>query len=479
VTFTVGQLVRTPALATRSLTPGVGEWRPVEWAHVCELSEPWEWIGDGALVMTTGLGVPAAVEAQCAYVRGMHDAGIVAVTIGQSMSAPPLSPQMLALATELDFPVLETALEMPFIRVAMGVAEANSLENQKRVRLTERLYAALRSHAGDVDLDGLLADVQELLGGVVTLRPEGTAERRKSHGEVEHVGPGLFETTLVAPGEPRLRVEYADATTPDYSVLQHAAAVVGSLLAARFAASRQDWLHGSLLLGDLLDAAIASEPAARFLDPHRIAPPYVMAAWRGSSVDGIEETHIALDAGGVRNLLTAKDGLVVVLGAAAQLEAIEAGLARFGPVAISAPFDEIADLPEAHRQVRLLLARAERSPGRTPSVLRFTDARPASLFLPDGPERLREAATIVLGPLLEYDRSRGTRLVPTLRVFLEENRSWVRSADRLYVHRQTLVSRISRIEEITGQRLNSISGAAELWHAIQAGVECGLLPPTQ
>jgi purine catabolism regulator len=315
---------------------------------------------------------------------------------------------------------------------------------------------------------------------VVTIRPEsGPGERRKPLGEIEHSGPGLFETTLVAPGEPRLRVEYADGVIPDYAVLQHAAAVVGSLLAARSAANRQEWLHGSLLLGDLLDAAIASEPAARFLDPHRIAPPFVMAAWRDGAMATIEQTHVALDAGGVRNLLTTKDGLVVVLAQAAQLEAIETGLARFGPVAISAPFEQIADLPEAYRQVRLLIARAERSPGRTPSILRFADSRPASLFLPDDPQRLREAATAVLGPLLEYDRARGTELVATLRVFLEENRSWVRAADRLYMHRQTLVSRIGRIEEISGQRLNTISGAAELWQAVQAGVECGLLPPTE
>lgn len=478
MTFTVGQLVATPALATRSLTPGVGEWRPVEWAHVCELREPWQWIGDGALVMTTGLAVPADAAAQCAYVEGMQAAGIVAVAIGQSMSAPPLSAEMLEHATRLDFPVLETALEMPFIKVAMAVAEANSQENQKRVRLTERLYAALRARAGDLDLDGLVGDVEELLGAVITIHPDGApGERRKSLGEVEHPAPGVFETALVAPGEPRLRVEYADGVTPDHAVLQHAAAVVGSLLAARSAANRQEWLHGSLLLGDLLDAAIASEPATRLLDPHRIAPPFVMAAWRDGAMATIEETHVALEAGGVRNLLTTKDGLVVVLAQAAQLETVEAGLARFGPVAVSAPFAQVTDLPEGYRQVRLLLARAERAPGRAPGILRFTDARPTSLFLPDDPQRLREAATAVLGPLVDYDRARGTQLVATLRVFLEENRSWVRAADRLYVHRQTLVSRIGRIEEITGQRLNTISGAAELWQAIQAAIECGLVPP--
>lgn len=480
MTFTVGQLLDMHELGTRTLVPGVGEQRLVKWAHVCELQEPWQWIGDGALVMTTGLAVPVAPADQCAYVEGMHAVGIAAVTIGEAMSAPPLSSEMLARATSLDFPVLETAHAMPFIKVAMAVAEANNRENQKRVRLTERLYAALRSRSGEMDLGGLLDDLRSLLGADVTIRPAGaSAGRTAAHGQVELVGPGVVETMLIAPGEPRLRVAYDGEVGPDHSVVQHAAAVVGSLLAVRSAANRREWLHGSLLLGDLLDGAIATEPAARFLDPHAITAPFVMAAWRGGSVDLIEATHVALESGGVRNLLTVKDGLVVVLGKAAQADTMAAGLARFGPVALSSVFGDIGDLPEAYRQVRLVLARIARGGGPVPDVLRFEDSRPASLFLPDDPERLREAATSVLGPLLDYDRGHDTDLVRTLRVFLEENRSWVRAAARLFVHRQTLVSRIARVEEVTGQQLSSTAGAAELWQAIQAGIECGLLPPTE
>ena len=31
----------------------------VLWAHVCELADPTQWLGEGDLLMTTGIGIPA------------------------------------------------------------------------------------------------------------------------------------------------------------------------------------------------------------------------------------------------------------------------------------------------------------------------------------------------------------------------------------------------------------------------------------
>lgn len=472
MTFTVGDLLARPALETRSLTPGVGERRPVEWAHVCELAEPWRWIGDGALVMTTGLAVPAAAEAQCAYLEGMQRAGIAAVTIGERMSAPPLTPEMLARAAELDFPVLETAHATPFITLAMAVAEENSRANHQRVRATERLYGALRAHAGDGEVDGLLGELGALLGGALSVEPPAPG-RGGPHGQIDRLGPGRYDTRLLAPGERRLRFDFAGDAAPDFSLLQHAAAIVSSVLAVRAAAHRREWLHGSLLLGDLLDGSIAPESAARLLEPHELTRPYAIAAWRGDAVT-IERAHAALELRDERALLTTKDGLVVVLAAAPSdfAGALEPVTAAGGAVGLSRPFERIAELPEAYRQARLALARG----GRASGVIAFDDTRPTSSFLPDDLDRLRDATARTLGPLLAYDRERGSELVPTLRVFLEENRSWVRAAQRLYVHRQTLVARIARIEQLTGMHVNTIEGAAEFWYAIQAGVESGDLP---
>ena len=58
----------------------------------------------------------------------------------------------------------------------------------------------------------------------------------------------------------------------------------------------------------------------------------------------------------------------------------------------------------------------------------------------------------ILGPSLAYDAEHSSELVHTLEEFLRANRSWQRASEVLYVHKQTLVYRIKRVEELTGRR---------------------------
>jgi purine catabolism regulator len=84
----------------------------------------------------------------------------------------------------------------------------------------------------------------------------------------------------------------------------------------------------------------------------------------------------------------------------------------------------------------------------------------------------------VLGALLAYDAAHDSRLVQSLQVFLEENRSWQRAALRLIIHKQTLVYRMERVEQITGRKLDRIADVTELWLALQAATAAGLLDPS-
>jgi purine catabolism regulator len=74
----------------------------------------------------------------------------------------------------------------------------------------------------------------------------------------------------------------------------------------------------------------------------------------------------------------------------------------------------------------------------------------------------------VLGALLDYDRMHEAELVKSLRVFLSHNRSWKNSAAELHIHKQTLVYRMRRVEELTGRKIGDTGTIAELWMAISA-----------
>ena len=60
----------------------------------------------------------------------------------------------------------------------------------------------------------------------------------------------------------------------------------------------------------------------------------------------------------------------------------------------------------------------------------------------------------VLRKLLEKDRSDQTHLVQTLRVFLAENCNITHAAERLFIHRHTMMNRIQMIRDLTGVNLD-------------------------
>ncbi|MBL3700501.1 PucR family transcriptional regulator [Leucobacter luti] len=73
----------------------------------------------------------------------------------------------------------------------------------------------------------------------------------------------------------------------------------------------------------------------------------------------------------------------------------------------------------------------------------------------------------VLDPLRDADGAHG-ELGQTLRVFLAEHGAHRSSAARLGIHRQTLVARIRRVEELTGLAMDRADDRAAAWLALRA-----------
>lgn len=362
MTFTVGSLLALPSARTHSLTPGVGEERPITWAHACELPDPWHWVAPDVLVMTTGLALPVGAQEQLAYVRGLHRGGIAALTIDGALARGTMHRDALGEAARLGFPVLQTAPEVPFMRISMAIAEV--------------------------------------------------------------------------------------------------------------ATRRSEWFHGSLLLGELCEVSMPARPAGHLIAAYGISSPFVIAAAQDEDPQAVlDAAQTAFAVERVPALAAIAEGQVLILGSAsARVDEVLGSLTRAPTrVGVSAHFAELEALPVALRQARSALIR-NHEPGR---VMRFEEHETSSLFLPNDPDQLRRIARQVLGPLQTYDGQRGTELTHTLRVFLEENRSWVRAAERLFVHRQTLVARVSRIEKIIGRDLSSTEDTVECWLAVQAAIGCG------
>lgn len=234
----------------------------------------------------------------------------------------------------------------------------------------------------------------------------------------------------------------------------------------------------SLLLTELCTGAIPASSAARLLAPHGVQAPFLVAVAQSSSVAATQEgVREAFDRAQVPSLTTVEGDQVLILASiGGQLDSVLDSLAdEHTRIGASSPAESLEELPNALVQARSALIRNQSS-GR---VLRFEAHEATSLFLPADIEQMRNISQQVLGPLRTYDAQRGTSLTQTLRVFLEENRSWVRAAERLFVHRQTLIARVSRIEKIIDRDLSSIEDTAECWLAVQAAIGCGDLDPNE
>lgn len=276
------------------------------------------------------------------------------------------------------------------------------------------------------------------------------------------------------------------AEPPPYALLQHAATIV-AMEVERLAGARAEQRRiGSEVLANLLDAEIAPAAAAYALRWLGLSePPLTLIAAAdgaahapgGSRATGATASppavgratvplHRELIVRGVPSLVLDRDDATLFLvggGEAAVAAAVELLAAEQRHVGVSDPFHAPEDAPSALRQARWAIE-AGRADGR--AVARYGEERAS--FGPRSVGEARQLADHVLGELIAYDAAHGTELVRTLDVFLRRNRSWQQAARELVVHKQTLVYRVRRAEEITGRRLDRTADVSALWIALRA-----------
>ena len=100
-------------------------------------------------------------------------------------------------------------------------------------------------------------------------------------------------------------------------------------------------------------------------------------------------------------------------------------------------------------------------------VVHYERVSSVSLVLGSLAETSRTQLAQVLDPLRDSNGSHGD-LTATLRVFLTENGRHRASADRLGIHRQTLTSRLQRVEDLTGLSLAQVDDRTTAWLALRA-----------
>jgi purine catabolism regulator len=247
---------------------------------------------------------------------------------------------------------------------------------------------------------------------------------------------------------------------------------IGGLIALELehAAAQQDRLRasGEDLLAGLLDESITLSAVWPELRHRGMVGEVVMACW--STADGAPLNHQTIHR---QVCLQSYAPLFMARGAALVglvphdldlLERIAVKLAPNCAVGTSTQLAVNSHVAEALRQAQLAVARAH----DRGALLSGYGEEDGQDFLPASVESIRRLVRSTLGPLIDHDRANAGELVESVRVFLRLDGVWQASADALNIHRQTLVYRLKKVEQLTGLKPTSTAGSAMLWLALTA-----------
>jgi sugar diacid utilization regulator len=199
----------------------------------------------------------------------------------------------------------------------------------------------------------------------------------------------------------------------------------------------------------------------------------------GRQLVALVREHVTLRA--PRSLTVSQGGSLVVLATqppraeaggdelAAELQSIVEGVVGSRTVTIALGGtcqrpDEYAPAFAAARRTLDVMIKL----GRRGTVIGARELGPYGLLLrASSRDDLEAFARDTVAPLVEHDRRHGAELTRTLRVFLEEDRVQRRTAARMFIHVNTVVYRINRIEQLIGRSLADPSSVFDLTLALR------------
>jgi len=479
VAITIGELVTLSHLGCDVFAGQSGAIRVINWAHVCELDDPMPWLEGGELVMTTGMAIPRESDAQVSYLAKLTRAGAAGLAISKDLRSPDLSPALAEEADRRHFPILLVSIEVPFIAIARVVITANlDAAHREMVRQLsvfdvmrtgspgdhEAVFRSLENISGyDLYLSSLSGSA--LLPGVPAF-PEDARELLGRPTDAPAYVPGGYVVSVPIGrrvsgyllGLRRHETEVGGLVT-----LQHIATIAAlrrvNLERERESARRE----GGERLSELLAGRLPEDLAVRIPIQLQREP----LALSLVEVDNVEDSssliHQWLTDIDCDHLIVAQHDVVLMAPTSAPVEAIIATIPE-AHAGRSRVFRFGESVVVAEHQARLALDRAR----DRREVLVDASTIAAELdWLPTDSVLRQAMLERVLGPVLKLKAPASSRLIETIRVWLQSGQRTGVSAERLCIHPHTLTYRLRRVEQLTGRDLSSPAVTVELWLALE------------
>ena len=495
----VRDVVEEPSFDLRVLCPDDWLDRDVRWVTISELPDPSRFLQGGELVLTTGLRKRSGA-AQTEFVESLAKVGAAGLGFGTGLSHPSVPRAIIRAAEEHRLPLFEVPYATPFIAITQFIAERISEAHLNRLRSLLAAHDVLaQALLGERGLAALLEELRGMIGApvaVVDFRgsvlasvPESTRwpldvvleALREASDPAGRSGDTAItsDEIVVLPikvGERVVGALCARMTDPPMDVLVYAMRLVGLELARRQAVLAGRRQLAGQVIEDIVRATLSGSEAERRLGMVGVDPTGSHRVILGT-VDADQRVLRTLPSS-IHQAARREDGPVVTALVGRYFAAIcteqqpadrtarilQDYLQHLGgsvQLGIGGLYSGVDGIRWSFLEARDALAKGtgihEGEPLSIPRLL---------MANPDLP--VQELGQATLEPLLDADRGSDSHLVETLRTYLELDGSVQATADRLYVHRNTVRYRLSRIEGLTDRSLSSTKDRVHLWLALLA-----------
>ncbi len=146
-------------------------------------------------------------------------------------------------------------------------------------------------------------------------------------------------------------------------------------------------------------------------------------------------------------------------------ESMESAFKLIFSQGIGQPYPLI-DIKKSFHEARIALTLPRLMGGNNFSQ-QFSKLGIASLIFSQDSEMLKSFCYKTLGKLMDYDKSNHCELLSTLRQLLDNSMNWKLTADRLFIHINTLYYRVNKIEKLLNLDLSRMETRVNLYMAIK------------
>ncbi len=490
--------------------------RPVRWVHAGEVPDMPSLLMGGELLLTTGMGIGKGEAEQRRFAAALAERGVAALALELGSTFVDVPPALRAEAQARGLPLIALHRATAFVEITEDVHREIVSHQHVLMRRGDELHARFtRLMLDGAGIPEVLAALAEAIANPVVLDKAGHgllyhATHHTDDREVlaawEGVRRGLPGTPdhVEAPvpmgsGETwgRLVVLAVDSPLDEFDRVA-AERAVGLIALALLRGREEDVLAArerGNLLSELLDGQVEDGEAARraaslgFDGQPRALLPVVIAHAGGINgtrvtVEGEpghgeaawaivlrDVTHELAGAGvaAIGGLRGPEGQAMLVLGLSAPERRAEAA----GRIAASVRATAARQLGDGTALAICVGAAAPTWSGLRDSLIETLATAPAALAAesrdwhdvtaPDlhrlfwalrEHDELQRFARRRLGPLIEHDRRRKAKLLPTLEAYLAHGGRKAETARALHLERQSLYHRLGRIQELLDEDLD-------------------------